>query len=161
VTNITDTSWTSKRREILDEHERMHATILAIESELDDMLERPAQPGEAWQLARLVKELRDQFKRHFESEEQDGLLGAGADHYDFETMRDIGRLIVDHRKFQGAVERIIDELDCNFVPGKTVQSCFDGELRKLISRFAVHEAAEKALLDKLLTKVMRHDARSR
>ncbi len=150
---MTDTSWTSKRREILEEHEEIRARILEIETELDRLLDHPAQPGESWELPGLVEALRDQFRRHFEHEESGGLLWADSECYDSEMLRLVADLIAQHREFEREIERILSEFDFSFVPGKTVQSCFDGDLRNLISEFAVHEAAENVLLDKLVARV--------
>lgn len=149
---MTDTSWTTKRTEILREHEKIRAKVVEIRLELDRLLAHPAQPGEAWELPELVQDLRTQLTGHFELEENGGLLGADPAHYDSEMLREVDDLIAEHREFEREIDRVLIELDFGFVPVDTVQSCFDGDLRRLISAFARHEAAENILLAKLLSR---------
>lgn len=146
---MTDNSWNARRLQILEEHETIRAAILELESRFDELIDNPAQAGEAWELPALVRSLLEAFKSHFEHEENGGLLGAGKECYDPEMLLVVEALIAEHREFERSLERILHELDFDFVPGETIQRCFDGELRKTISALAVHEATENALLEKL------------
>ncbi len=149
---MTDESWKSKREAILREHEEIRAMVRGLETELELLLDHPARTGDSWKLPELVKALRARFESHFRLEENGGLLGAGAEHYDAEMLGEIADLVAEHRTFERTLDRILGELGFNFVPSPSVQACFDGDLRGLISRFSVHEAAERSLLDRLLSR---------
>jgi hypothetical protein len=147
---------TSRLRQIVAEHAAIRATIGQIELELDRMLARPTGPSGAagkagdWALPGLVRSFRAHLRRHFKLEEGGGLLGDAAAYFDPQAQREVGALIAEHRQFERAIDRICDEIDERIVPGATVHRCFDGELRKLIAHLARHEAAENALLHRVL-----------
>jgi hypothetical protein len=145
-------SQASRLAQIAEEHATIRATVLRIELELDRLLARPSEPGETWKLPELVQSFRKHLIKHFELEESGGLLGDAAAYFEDTVQDSVRERVAEHRHFEEALGRICDELDQHFVPGATVQGCFDGELRRLIQRLARHEAAENDLLRKALQR---------
>lgn len=137
--------------EILEEHRLLRQAIHRLEIDLDRLLDRPARPMETWELPGLVRGLRDGLRAHFELEERRGPLAQTSDAGDGRIANEMRALVAEHRAFERALERLEAELSCGFVPGGTVQRCFDGELRTLLSDLTRHEAREGILFAQLVT----------
>jgi hemerythrin-like domain-containing protein len=140
-------------REIAAEHLVIRETMRRIEQELDRLVDHPAPEGEEWKLPELVRLFRDHLRRHIQLEEQGGLLGEAVQYYDARSQEVAARLVAQHRGFERTIDQIIAEfekaVDCK-VPAPTVQSCYDRDLRKLLTDLSSHEHAENGLLESVV-----------
>jgi hypothetical protein len=136
-------------REIAREHAAIRAIIARIEEELDRLLDHPAPPGAPWELPALARTLAEHLERHFQLEESGGLLGAASGYYPPAAQVEAGQLIAEHRLFECRLTRICDELASIRDPAVVVQTCFDGEIRRLVDDMVRHEAREERLLEEI------------
>jgi hypothetical protein len=136
-------------REIAREHEAIRGIIARIEQELDQLLDHPAAPGDPWELPALARTLAERLARHFQLEESGGLLGAASRYYPAAAQVEAGQLTAEHRLFERRLTRICDELASIHDPAVVVQTCFDGEIRRLLDDMMRHEAREERLLGEI------------
>ena len=140
-------------REIAAEHAVIRETMRRIEEELDRLVDQPAREGDDWELPELVRSFREHLARHFQLEEQGGLLGQAVQYYDERSKEAAAGFVSQHRGFERTIDQIIAEfekaVDCK-VPAPTVQSCYDRDLRKLLTDLASHEHAENELLESVV-----------
>jgi len=149
-------------REIAAEHAVIRETMRRIEQELDRLVDQPAPEGDDWELPDLVRSFREHLGRHFQLEEQGGLLGGAVEYYDARSQEIAAQLVSQHRAFERTIDQIIAEfekaVDCK-VPAPAVQSCYDRDLRKLLTDLSSHEHAENELLDAVLPDLARSKPR--
>jgi len=136
-------------RELIDsEHAAIDRIVAEILDELDWLEKRRAKVGEPWDLPLIVGSLRDHLRRHFALEERGGPLDQAL-HDDPGVRAEVAELVEQHRGFTARLERLLVEMDGGFIPPRSVQTCFDLELRQIISDLREHEGTELLLFDRV------------
>lgn len=133
--------------EIVRQHHSLHRTLREILAELDWMNEHPDRVGESWDMPVIIEGFRDAARDHFAFEEEGGPLEAGlADSKEATVARS---LIEEHRMIDARLCRLIAEMDGVRMPERSVQQCFDQEIRSVINLLLEHETRERALFSRI------------
>ena len=136
------------RDRIEAEHAAIDHLVAEILDELDWLEKHRAKVGEPWDLPLTVASLGDHLVRHFGLEEHGGPLNRAL-HASPAVQNEVTALIVDHRLFSARIARLLAEMDCGFLPPRTVQACFAEELRQIIADLREHEGTELLLFDRV------------
>jgi hypothetical protein len=136
------------RDRIEGEHAAIDHLVTEILDELDWLEKHGAKIGEPWDLPLIVASLRDHLERHFALEEHGGPLDRAL-HVSPGVRTEVTGLIVEHRVFSARIARLLTEMDCGFLPPRTVQACFALELRQVIADLREHEGTELLLFDRV------------
>ena len=141
-------------QEIAKEHVAIRETMSRIEQELDRIAKQPTPQTEHWELPDLVRSFRTHLRRHFQLEEEGGLLGAAVQYYDARSRRVVEELVAEHREFERTIDRIAAELSGvvlnDEAPAPVVQDCYDGDIRRLLTGLSTHEQLENELLESII-----------
>jgi hypothetical protein len=136
-------------RELIDgEHAAIDQLVNEILAELDWLEERRAKVGEPWDLPLIVASLGDHLERHFALEEDGGALDRAL-HTSPKVSAEVEDLVREHRGFSARIARLLAEMDCGFLPPRSVRTCFALELRQVIADLREHEGTELLLFDRV------------
>ena len=140
----------SKDRNLAEQIAWEHAGIRNAVRDIRAEIERlPGDPGRAAKLCGMLRMFGHHLARHFELEEQGGLLGDSSG-LDPGTHRVIEGLLAQHRALERQLVALIDDAERAEVGGASLSDAFVRKLRDFLARLYLHEQTENDLVQKLV-----------
>lgn len=128
------------------EHRDLHAAVERIHRELDDVREVDASIQQVSDVTRLVADLRDRLKRHFQQEEQGGYLEEAVVRVP-QIAPQATLLQRQHEEFLKAADAMLEHANSND-PAPQIWAALKAGYLLFAKKLNAHEAAENALLGK-------------
>lgn len=128
-----------------EEHRSVHVSMRWIWAEVLRQIDEEGRVRPGGPLLGPLRSFREHLLRHFRFEEDEGLLGDPPED-DADTAALVGRLVLEHRDFEGRLDRLVEELERDDRDGRRVLSLFADELRRLFNDLRRHEALEDELV---------------